>query len=135
MEYAEQTERGGNTHSFRNCREISDVPETKVVQRIMKLLIMAVVFWQTLNASAYTWTGNPTASGVYPVVGHCAVDKINGQWIPFGSRITLPDGRILVVTDRFGASHENRLDVYLPTENECWNFGRQMLKCRIEVEK
>ena len=103
------------------------------MMKIASKLVLAVVFWQTLNASAYTWTGNPTASGVYPVVGHCAVDKINGQWIPFGSRITLPDGRTLIVTDRFGASHDNRLDVYLPTENECWSFGRQMLKCRIEV--
>ena len=101
----------------------------------MKFLmcLLAVVFWQTLNASAYTWTGNPTASGVYPVVGHCAVDRINGRWVPFGSKITLPDGRVLIVTDRFGGSHDNRLDVYLPTESECWKFGRQMLKCRIEV--
>ena len=101
----------------------------------MKFLmyLLAVVFWQTLNASAYTWTGNPTASGVYPVVGHCAVDRINGRWVPFGSKITLPDGRVLIVTDRFGGSHDNRLDVYMSTENECWKFGRQMLKCRIEV--
>lgn len=97
----------------------------------MKFLIMAVVFWQTLNASAYTWTGNPTASGVYPVVGHCAVDKINGQWVPFGSKITLPDGRTLIVTDRFGANHNNQLDIWMESENDCWQFGRRNLVCEV----
>ena len=94
----------------------------------MKALILFAVFWQVLNASAYTWSGNRTASGVYPQVGHCACDHL-----PFGSKVTLPDGRTLVVTDRFGGNYTDRIDVYLPTEAECWQFGRQMLKCRIEV--
>lgn len=93
-----------------------------------------MIFWQTLNCSAYTTTGNKTASGVMPAVGHCAVDKINGQWVKFGTRITLPDGRVLTVTDRFGGNYNNRLDIFMQSENECWQFGRQWLKCRIEVE-
>jgi len=95
----------------------------------MKYLILLMVFYQTLNVSAYTATGNPTASGVYPQVGHCACDHL-----PFGARVTLPDGRTLVVTDRFGGSYTDRLDIYLPSESACWQFGRQYLKCRIEVE-
>lgn len=92
---------------------------------------MAVIV--TLNVSAYTHSGNPTASGVMPQAGHCAADLINGKTVPFGSKITLPDGRVLVVTDRFGGNYNNRLDVFLNTEKECWQFGRQWLKCSIEV--
>lgn len=99
------------------------------MKRLMYLLAIVV----TLNVSAYCHTGNPTASGVMPQVGHCAVDKINGQWIPFGTVIRTSDGRVLTVTDRFGGSYNNRLDIFLPTEAECWQFGRQWLKCKVEV--
>ena len=98
----------------------------------MRYLILTVI-WATLNASAYTHSGYPTASGVMPQIGHCAVDRINGRVIPFGTRIELPGGRILVVTDRFGDSRNNCLDIFMDTESECWQFGRQFLKCRIEV--
>ena len=99
----------------------------------MKHLILAIVFFQTLNCSAYTFSGNPTASGVYPSVGMAAADRINGVLVKFGTRITLPDGRTLTVTDRFGGNYNNRLDVFLDTEKECWEFGRRFLNCRIEM--
>ena len=95
----------------------------------MRYLILAIVFWQTLNVSAYTATGNKTASGVYPAVGMCAADHL-----PFGAKVHLPDGRVLTVTDRFGGNFTDRLDIYMNTEQECWQFGRRMLRCRIEVE-
>ena len=94
----------------------------------MKKLILLAVFWQVLNCSAYTATGNPTASGVWPQVGHCAADHL-----PFGSRVTLPDGRTLVVTDRFGGNFTDRLDIYMDTESECWQFGRKSLMCWVET--
>ena len=98
---------------------------------MQKLVILAVMV--TLNVSAYTHSGNPTASGVWPQAGHCAADLINGKTVPFGSRIILPDGRVLVVVDRFGGNYNNRLDVFLNTEKECWEFGRRNLLCRVEV--
>ena len=101
----------------------------------MKTLLYMLAIVVTLQTTAYCHTGNPTASGVMPQVGHCAVDKINGQWIPFGTVIKTEDGRTLVVTDRFGGSYNNRLDIFMASEDECWQFGRQWLKCRIEVEK
>ena len=94
--------------------------------------VLAIIV--TLSASAYCHTGNPTASGVMPQVGHCACDKINGEWVKFGTRITLPDGRVLTVTDRFGDGRNNALDIFMQSENECWQFGRRDLLCRIEVE-
>jgi 3D (Asp-Asp-Asp) domain-containing protein len=100
----------------------------------MKALINLLAIVVTLNASAYTHSNNPTASGVIPQVGHCAVDKINGQWIPFGTVITTEDGRVLTVTDRFGDGRNNALDIFMQSENEWWQFGRRWVKCRIEVE-
>ena len=94
----------------------------------MRYLILFAVFWQTLNVSAYCETGNRTASGVWPQVGMAAADHL-----PFGSKVTLPDGRVLTITDRFGGGYGDRLDIFMNSEAECWQFGRQMLKCRIEV--
>lgn len=99
---------------------------------MMKLLyILAIIV--TLNASAYTHSMNPTASGVMPQVGMCACDRINGQWIPFGTIIKTEDGRRLVVTDRFGDGRNNCLDIFMQTEDECWKFGRRNLVCKVEV--
>ena len=100
----------------------------------MRQLIYMLAIVVTLNTSAYCHTGNPTASGVMPQVGHCACDKINGKWVKFGTRITTEDGRVLTVTDRFGDGRNNALDIFMQSENECWKFGRQFLRCRIEVE-
>ena len=92
----------------------------------MKKLVLFIVMWQTLNCSAYTYSGNKTASGVYPAVGMCAADHL-----PFGTRVTLPDGRVLTVTDRFGGNYTDRLDVFMENESECWDFGRQWLRCKV----
>ena len=96
----------------------------------MRNLIYFAVFWQVLNISAYAETGNRTASGVWPTVGvTCAADHL-----PFGARVTLPDGRTWIVQDRFGGSYNNRLDIFMASEDECWKFGRRDLLCRIEME-
>ena len=98
---------------------------------MMKLLyILAIIV--TLNASAYCDKGI-TASGEYVREGICAVDRINGMLVPFGSKVILPNGRTLVVKDRFGANHNNHLDIWMASENDCWNFGRRWLECKIEM--
>ena len=97
----------------------------------MKYLYSLLAIIVTLNVSAFCETGNPTASGVMPQVGHCAVDKINGVTVPFGSKVHLPDGRVLIVTDRFGDGRSNCLDIFMETEQECWKFGRRNLVCKV----
>ena len=97
----------------------------------MNKLWSVVAIIVTLNASAYTHSMNPTASGVMPKVGMCACDRINGQWIPFGTVIKTEDGRRLVVTDRFGDDRSNCLDIFMQTEDECWKFGRRNLVCEV----
>lgn len=95
-----------------------------------KLIVLAIVV--TLNASAYCDRG-VTASGEYVREGICAMDKLNGVTVPFGARVTLPDGRVLIVKDRFGGEYNNHLDIWMASESECWQFGRRMLKCRVEL--
>ena len=97
----------------------------------MKYLYSLLAIIVTLNVSAFCETGNPTASGVMPQVGHCAVDKIDGQWVPFGTRIHTDDGRTLVVTDRFGDGRSNCLDIFMASDAECWQFGRRNLVCEV----
>ena len=96
------------------------------------MYLLAIVV--TMNASAYCETGNPTASGVMPQVGHCACDKINGEWVKFGTRITTEDGRVLTVTDRFGDGRNNALDIFMQSESECWQVGRKNLLCEVEIQ-
>ena len=100
----------------------------------MRMMINLLAIVVTLNCSAYADRGI-TASGEPVQDGICAVDRINGVLIPFGSKVILPNGKVLIVKDRFGANHNNHLDIWMPSEDECWQFGRQWLKCRIEVEK
>jgi 3D (Asp-Asp-Asp) domain-containing protein len=93
-----------------------------------KFLILLAVFWQTLNISAYCHTGNPTASGVWPQVGMAAADHL-----PFGSKVTLPDGTVVVIRDRMGGNYTDRLDLFKATEDECWKWGRQILRCKVVI--
>lgn len=93
------------------------------------IFIAFAVFWQVLNCSAYTHSTQPTASGVMPKVGMCAADHL-----PFGTRVTLPDGTTLVVTDRFGGNYSDRLDIFMETEQQCWQFGRKWLRCKVEIQ-
>ena len=98
----------------------------------MKKLINLLAIVVTLNCSAYADHGI-TASGEPARQGICAMDRANGMAVPFGTKVTLPDGMVLIVKDRFGANHNNYLDIWMPTESECWQFGRRWLKCRIET--
>ena len=98
----------------------------------MKKLINMLAIVVTLNCSAYADYGI-TASGEPVRQGICAMDKVNCMVVPFGTRVVLPDGTVLIVKDRFGANHNNHLDIWMPTESECWQFGRRWLKCRIEM--
>ena len=98
----------------------------------MRQLIYVLAIVVTLNCSAYADHGI-TASGEPVRQGICAMDKVNGMVVPFGTKVTLPDGRVLIVKDRFGANHNNHLDIWMASESECWQFGRQFLKCEVRI--
>ena len=99
----------------------------------MKALLYMLAIVVTLNCSAYADRGI-TASGEPVQDGICAVDRINGVLIPFGAKITLPDGTVLTVKDRIcGGQYNNKLDRWIKSEDECWQFGRKNLVCRVEI--
>ena len=101
----------------------------------MKYLYSLLAIVVTLSATAYCHTGNPTASGVMPQVGMCAVDKINGQWIPFGTIIKIKGMGTYKVTDRFGDGRNNCVDLYMDSYKKCIEFGRQDLEAEVEIAK
>ena len=98
----------------------------------MKQLMYLLAIVVTLNCTAYCDRGI-TASGEYVRDGICAMDKLNGVLVPFGSKVILPNGRVLIVKDRFGAGHNNHLDIWMASEDECWQFGRKNLLCEVEI--
>lgn len=98
----------------------------------MKKLINLLAIVVTLNCSAYADHGI-TASGEPVRQGICAMDRVNGMVVPFNSKVYLPDGRVLIVKDRFGGNFDNHLDIWMPTESECWQFGRKNLVCEVEI--
>ena len=96
---------------------------------MFKYLCLLAVFFQTLQCTAYCHTGNRTASGVWPTAGFtCAADHL-----PYGTRVTLPDGHVWVVEDVFGGGYVDKLDLFLGSEDECWKWGRRTLRCKIET--
>ena len=103
------------------------------MNKLLSLLAIVV----TLQCTAYTHSTQPTASGVMPQVGHCAVDRINGQWVPFGTKIRIIDQNVgmheLVVTDRFGDGRNNCVDLYMESYKKCIEFGRQNMEAEVEL--
>lgn len=95
------------------------------------LYLLAIIV--TLQCTAYTHSNNPTASGVMPAVGMCAVDKINGQWVPFGTIIKIKGMGTYKVTDRFGDSRNNCVDLFMESYKKCIEFGRQDKEAEVEM--
>ena len=84
----------------------------------MKKLVYLFAIIVTLQCTAYCDRGI-TASGEYVHDGICAVDRINGVLVPFGTKVILPNGKVLIVKDRFGGNFNNHLDIWMASENDC----------------
>jgi 3D (Asp-Asp-Asp) domain-containing protein len=78
-----------------------------------------------LQATAYTHTGNPTFTGVYPQVGTIAVDP---QVIPLGTRMWVEGYGYGIAQDTGGLIKGNIIDLFMDTEAECWQWGRRFVK-------
>jgi 3D (Asp-Asp-Asp) domain-containing protein len=79
-------------------------------------------------ATAYTHTGNPTASGVMPYVGGVAVDP---KVIPLGTELYVEGYGYAKAVDTGGLIKGNRIDVFLETAKECYQWGRREVKVYI----
>lgn len=77
----------------------------------------------TVSATAYTATGSGTASGTMPEAG-----RTIAAWsgLPFGTRVYIPAlGGVYVVEDRGGAVGPGGIDIYMNSQEECVQWGRQ----------
>jgi 3D (Asp-Asp-Asp) domain-containing protein len=78
-----------------------------------------------VSATAYTHTGNPTFTGVYPRIGTIAVDP---KVIPLGSRMWVEGYGYGIAEDTGGSIKGNRIDVFMNTKDECLNWGRKRVR-------
>ena len=106
-----------NLETEREASRLIDEEVSRGAERIM-----------TMEATAYTWTGYRTASGTWPAVGTVAVDP---KVIPLGSRLYVEGYGEAVAEDTGGLVKGNIIDLYFPTESECWEFGRRQVEVRV----
>lgn len=79
----------------------------------------------TMEATAYTHTGNPTATGIYPYRGIVAVDP---KVIPLGSKLYVEGYGYCEAQDTGGAIKGDRIDIFLDTKEECFQWGRRLVQ-------
>lgn len=82
----------------------------------------------TCEATAYTHTGDPTATGIMPYVGVVAVDP---RYIPLGTKMYIPGYGVAIAADTGGAIVRNIIDLFMDTERECINWGRRNVQVYI----
>ena len=82
----------------------------------------------TFEATAYTWTGYRTATGTWPSRGTVAVDP---NVIPLGSVLYVEGYGPAVAADTGGDIKGQRVDLYMDTEHECWQWGRRKVEVQI----
>jgi 3D (Asp-Asp-Asp) domain-containing protein len=111
------TEQITNLDAEREASRLIDAEVSRGSDRIM-----------VMECTAYTWTGQRTKSGTWPTVGTAAVDP---EVIPLGTRLWIEGYGEAVALDTGGAVKGNVIDVYLPTEDQCWQWGRRQVEVRI----
>jgi uncharacterized protein YabE (DUF348 family) len=75
-----------------------------------------------VQATAYTHTGNRTATGTWPKVGTIAVDP---KVIPLGTKVYVEGYGFATAEDTGGAIKGNIIDIFLDTRDECLQWGRK----------
>ncbi len=82
----------------------------------------------TFEATAYTWTGNRTATGTWPSRGTVAVDP---RVIPLGTELHIEGYGPAVAADTGGAIQGQKVDLYMDDVNECLQWGRRKVEVQI----
>lgn len=78
---------------------------------------------KVMNVTAYTHTGNATASGAMPSYGTVAVRTSE---IPMGTKLYIPGYGIGIAQDT-GSLASNTIDVFMDTHEDCISWGRKSL--------
>ncbi|MCB8816788.1 3D domain-containing protein [Desulfosporosinus shakirovi] len=82
----------------------------------------------SVEATAYTYTGNNTATGVKPREGLIAVDP---KVIAMGSQVYVEGYGYAIAADTGGSIRGNRIDVFFSTFRQCIDWGRKPVKIHI----
>ena len=112
-------------------QELSRAVTTEPVEKVMAVGTRRVISrgnktyeytdMLAMKASAYTHTGNNTASGTKPKAGYpVAVDP---SVIPLGSMLYVDGYGYAKAEDTGGAITGNRIDLFFNSEQECLNWG------------
>ncbi len=79
-------------------------------------------------ATAYTRTGERTASGIWPYIGGVAVDP---NLIPLGSELYIEGYGPARAVDTGGMIRGNRIDLFFDSKAECQAWGRRQVNVSI----
>ncbi len=85
---------------------------------------------RTMNVVATAYTGySTTSTGQKPVWGTIAVDP---SVIPYGTKVYIPEfGRTFIANNTGGAIKGNKIDIFMNTKKECYNWGRRTIEIQI----
>ena len=107
---------GGSNTSQSSSQSNSNNSQSNVV-RTMKV-----------EASAYTGYST-TSTGQKPVWGTIAVDP---KVIPYGTKVYIPQfGRTFIANNTGGAIKGNKIDIFMNSKKECYNWGRRTIEIQI----
>ena len=96
-----------------------------VVEEGFELAKMNISLTLKVEATAYTYTGNKTATGVEPREGLIAVDP---KVIAMGSKLYVEGYGYAIAADTGGAIRGNKIDVFFPTFRQCIDWGRKSVQ-------
>lgn len=83
-----------------------------------------------MEATAYTWTGNRTSTGTWPVEGRTVA--VDPDVIPYGSRLMINGQGGYVAEDSGSAVTAGIVDLYLDSEEACVLWGRRQVEVIVE---
>ncbi len=85
---------------------------------------------RTMNVVATAYTGySTTSTGQKPVWGTIAVDP---RVIPYGTKVYIPQfGRTFIANNTGGAIKGNKIDIFMNSKKECYNWGRRTIEIQI----
>ena len=72
--------------------------------------------------------GQPTASGVRPMVGRTVAAS---RSLPFGTVMIIPGVGKRVVQDRLAKRYDNRVDIFVATHAQAKKFGKQIKQVKV----
>ena len=83
-----------------------------------------------MNVVATAYTGySTTSTGQKPVWGTIAVDP---KVIPYGTKVYIPQfDRVFVANNTGGAIKGNKIDIFMNTKSECYNWGRRSIEIHV----